>query len=92
MGVGHLREFSVAGAGMLEMEAGVTPVSPTSHVKALDVTPEQCEAIESFQQRSGVVRFALETSPWLERGEMIGEKKLHPAAVSLPVSGDNGLA
>lgn len=67
---------------MLEMEAGVTPVSPTSQVKALDLTPEQWEAIESFQQRSGAVRFDLETSHWLERGKMIGEKKLHPAAVS----------
>lgn len=61
VGVGHLREFSVAGAGMLEMEAGVTPVSPTGHVKALDLTPEQWEAIETFQQRTGVVRFDLET-------------------------------
>lgn len=46
------------------------------------MTLKQWEAIESCQQRRVMIRFDLESSLWLERGEMIGEKKLDTAAVS----------
>ena len=68
MGLGDLTGFGVARAQMLQLEAGVTPTG----VKAADLTLKQWEAMESFQQRRGVIRSGLESSHWLERGEMIG--------------------
>lgn len=54
---------------MLEVSAGVTPVGPVGHIKASDLTLEQWEGTESFQPRRGVIRFDLESSVQLERGE-----------------------
>lgn len=51
VGVGKQRVLSVAGARLLEMRAGITPISPVSHSMASDLTLEQWEATESFQQR-----------------------------------------
>lgn len=65
---------------MLEVLAGVTSISPVGHFQALDLTLEQWEASKSFQQRRGMIRFDLESSLWLERGEMFGGNKLDAAA------------
>lgn len=65
---GLLIGLGVVRAQTLGMEAGVTPIS----VKVADLTLGQWKAMESVQQGRGVIRSGLESSLWLERGEMIG--------------------